>query len=109
MPVIKTCEWLGTRNAGKIESICNSNMMTDEISTASGACPDTCGLNDGDDDDNDDEFECASNGRGIFPVCPGLDSEDYCDGESDCEETNFCECAAGQSFCTTRVNPCETD
>mmetsp|Transcript_2878 Transcript_2878/g.1707 ORF Transcript_2878/g.1707 Transcript_2878/m.1707 type:complete len:91 (-) Transcript_2878:237-509(-) len=82
-----------------IEKLCRRNRMTDEITTASGACPDTCGLN----------YVCVADDYGdLYPVCPGRDEGDYCDGGGDCEDTDFCECDAGKSFCATKVNPCGT-
>lgn len=97
--VYKTCAWLETRGSKMIEKLCRRNRMTDEITTASGACPDTCGLN----------YVCVADDYGdLYPVCPGRDEGDYCDGGGDCEDTDFCECDAGKSFCATKVNPCGT-
>mmetsp|Transcript_316 Transcript_316/g.490 ORF Transcript_316/g.490 Transcript_316/m.490 type:complete len:256 (-) Transcript_316:226-993(-) len=43
----------------------------------------------------------------FFPVCPGLGSEDYCDGTGDCTNNpTRCSCGVGQSFCQSGVNPC---
>ena len=42
----------------------------------------------------------------IWPVCSGKEEEEFCDGDGDCDGTNFCNCDVGQSFCSTGVNPC---
>lgn len=48
------------------------------------------------------EVQCV----GMFPVCPGMPVSDYCDGAGDCFETDFCNCAVGQSFCESQMSPC---
>ena len=41
----------------------------------------------------------------MFPLCPGLDFGEYCDGTGDCD-SEFCACDAGRKFCDTHTNPC---
>lgn len=53
-------------------------------------------------------YECVGDEHNIgsnFPLCPGLDKEDYCDGWGDCG-SDFCGCNAGNEFCATGINPC---
>mmetsp|Transcript_16994 Transcript_16994/g.29993 ORF Transcript_16994/g.29993 Transcript_16994/m.29993 type:complete len:469 (-) Transcript_16994:154-1560(-) len=58
-----------------------------------------------------DEVHCFSDPdrdgvNTIWPVCSGKEEEEFCDGDGDCDGTNFCNCDVGQSFCSTGVNPC---
>ncbi|KAL7532091.1 hypothetical protein ACHAWF_004010 [Thalassiosira exigua] len=42
-----------------------------------------------------------------YPSCPGRGF--YCDGSTwDCHHTKYCDCPLGQSFCTTKINPCKS-
>mmetsp|Transcript_19139 Transcript_19139/g.35782 ORF Transcript_19139/g.35782 Transcript_19139/m.35782 type:complete len:636 (+) Transcript_19139:534-2441(+) len=41
----------------------------------------------------------------FLPVCPGSDI--YCNGDSDCSDTDRCDCPTGQQFCQSGNNPCE--
>ena len=44
----------------------------------------------------------------LWPVCPGMDEDGYCDRRSDCF-TPFCDCEVGQHFCQTGTNYCYED
>ena len=52
-------------------------------------------------------FTCFEDHHENHPVCPGHEDSHYCDGDSDCyDDSDWCSCAAGISFCNTGVNPC---
>mmetsp|Transcript_8941 Transcript_8941/g.21717 ORF Transcript_8941/g.21717 Transcript_8941/m.21717 type:complete len:421 (+) Transcript_8941:123-1385(+) len=43
---------------------------------------------------------------GIFPVCPGNELGEICDGEEGCE-SNSCDCFAGYTLCDEGLNVCD--
>jgi len=48
------------------------------------------------------EYECSEG----YPVCPDFPQRAYCEGtESNCA-LDMCDCAIGQDFCDTGINPC---
>ena len=54
-------------------------------------------------------FHESQDGVGTYwPVCPGNDAKDYCNGEPPNCDSGRCTCEAGENFCKTKVNPCQT-
>lgn len=51
------------------------------------------------------DFTCSEG----FPVCPGLEEGEFCDGGGDCGGP-FCGCAAALKFCLKgAINPCSPE
>lgn len=56
-----------------------------------------------------DAEEVGREGAETYPVCEGMNNDNYCDGGYGCISGDvFCNCAAGRRFCDTQVNPCTT-